>query len=462
MNAPTSPSNALPLPEMYYQDRSRTYWRRDNSGRFFACDAASARAYLRASGIPGQAREGEQSPLDRAMLQVQEAHRVNYIGPLAGYSAGIYRMNGDTILVTSSPRLIEPQAGDWPMLQRILGTMLPDDAQRLRLMAWIKHGVESLRSGNRSPGPVLVLAGPVRSGKTLLVDLITEILGGRSAYPYQAMTEGTPFNEELFHAEHLVIDDQAESTQFHARKQLGGAIKQVAVTYRHRCHAKRQTPVTLQPFWRMTICLNDTPERMMILPPYDPDYYNKILMLKVSPAEIPMPTRTPQERTAFWTALQGELPAFLEHLLAWEIPEKLLAERTGIHLYHHPDLVSQLIESTPEQELLELIDTALFSGPTGGSLIHRRGHNMCKGTAAELMTALMKTPQTMVPAKGFLRDAKICGRYLGRLEEPDGSRVTSIIRNGRRIYTILPPCIEEMDGDDNEPTPLDYPCALSV
>jgi len=58
------------------------------------------------------------------------------------------------ILVTESPKLIEPAAGAWPTLDAFLQGLLLDEArdQRPFLFGWLKVAVEALRQGHRRPG----------------------------------------------------------------------------------------------------------------------------------------------------------------------------------------------------------------------------------------------------------------------------------------------------------------------
>src|SRR5204862_7823749 len=104
-------------------------------------------------------------------------------------------------------------------LRRLLETLLYDSHydQLSYGFAWLKVAYEALRAGVWRPGPALALAGPRNCGKSLLQQLITLILGGRSAKPYRYMRGGTEFNADLFGAEHLCIEDEHCSTDIRSR-----------------------------------------------------------------------------------------------------------------------------------------------------------------------------------------------------------------------------------------------------
>src|SRR5262249_29583083 len=155
-------------------------------------------------------------------------------------------------------------AGEWPVLEKLLSNLLIDKVengvtcdQRPYVYAWLKFAVEALWAGQRRPGPVLILPGPRDCGKSLLQNLTTELLGGRVKKPYRYMSGRTDFNGELFEAEHLMIEDEAPSTDLRSRRAFGTHIKSFAVNETHSCHAKNKQALTLKPFWRVTISLND-------------------------------------------------------------------------------------------------------------------------------------------------------------------------------------------------------------
>src|SRR5262249_60300745 len=110
-----------------------------------------------------------------------------------GFDKGVYVIGERRVLVMESPKLIEPREGDWDMVGAILNLML-GTMQLTYLFGWLKVAIESLRSRVWRPGQALVLCGPADCGKSLTQDLITLLLGGRSAKPHRYMSDATPFN----------------------------------------------------------------------------------------------------------------------------------------------------------------------------------------------------------------------------------------------------------------------------
>jgi hypothetical protein len=394
----------------YYDIPKKEYLIRNSAGWIPQTEAQFKRR-LKSSGVSTKTQDGEMlSPADDEILRIQDHESVTYSGALAGYREGLYTQNGLSILVTDGPRLIEPRSGDWPVLRAVFDAVLrdPNHDQLAVFYGWLHTAATALRRGDLMPGQALVLAGPARSGKSLIQNLITDILGGRSAKPYQFMTGGTQFNSELFKAEHLMIEDEAPSTDFRSRRNLGNFFKQLTVNEDQRLHAKGRDALMLKPFWRVTISLNDEPEDLHVLPPIDSSLEDKLILLRAYRRDLPMPASTVAERKLFGDTLRGEMPAFLHWLLTvYSIPEELKFDRFGVRHFHHPDLLEMLQEISNEARLMELINQHLDSP--------------FDGTAAELETALYtRAPHQTRTLFNFTGAA---GAYLAKLARMPNARV---------------------------------------
>jgi hypothetical protein len=374
------------------------------------------------------------SPADALILETQQQRSVDYAGPLAGYRVGVHQIGCQNILVTESPRLIAPVAGDWPTLDSLLTGLFMDEVgdQRPYFNGWVKVALDTLHRGVRRPGQALAMAGPHDCGKSLLQNLVTILLGGRQAKPYQYMTGGSPFNADLFGAEHLMIEDDMPSTDIRARRNFGSHLKSVTVNDVQRCHAKNRTPVSLTPFWRLTITINDEPENLMVLPPVDDSIADKIILLRANKRPMPMPTGTLDERHKFWDTLVAELPAYAHWLLhVWDIPTELLSQRFGITHFHHPDILRSLDDLAPEMRLMSLIDGELFKSPTTTEW---------NGTADELERRLTGSESTcQYEARRLFSFNTAAGVYLGRLAKKQAERVNQRRAKGIHKYTISAP-----------------------
>lgn len=415
--------NPAQLPDSYYEPSQRQYWFIPNgSGGHVSVNDAGVKRYLKSLGFSGKADDGQfLSPLEATVLVLQQQHELAYAGPLAGYHAGIHKIQGSNILVTTSPALIIPAAGGWPVLSKLLGNLLIDDGinQEAYFFGWHKVTAEALRNGRRRPSQALVLAGPAGCGKSLVQNLTTVLLGGRCAKPYQYMTGGTGFNRDLFTAEHLMVEDEVPSAEYRSRRNFGTHIKGVTVNVTQRMHQKFRDALTLEPFWRLTISVNDEPENLMVLPPIDDSIGDKIILLKCVKKPMPMPANTDEQKQRFFDTLVAELPAFLHWLDEWQIPEELRDERYGITSFHHPELLRAIDDLAPETRLLGLIDDELFALGPGSA-------GPWTGTARQLVKKLTSADfADSREARRLFSYNTACGTYLARLEQKYPPRVGS-------------------------------------
>jgi len=391
--------------KIFYNSASKGFLAPDNRNGWIPLSETQVKRLLKSQGLISATQKGDLiSEIDSELIMIQTTQNVDYAGPLAGHYAGMLEIANRRILVTESPCLIEPEQGNWNTINTIITGLLGQE-QLPYFLGWIKIAYESLRAGKRTPGQAIAIAGPRDCGKSLVQNLLTPIFGGRCSRPYEYMTAVSPFNAHLFAAEHLMVEDEVPSTDLRARRAFGAQIKSITVNLEAQCHAKGQTPIMLRPFWRLSITLNDEPENLMVLPPMDESLYDKITLLKANYQTMPMSTATPTEKSIFWEKLVSELPAFLHHIISWQIPSNMVSQRFGIIHYHHPDIIEALSELAPEHRLLSLIDGYLFDGM-----------DKWNGTSEELERQL-----TNSESKCYREATKLftfntaCGVYLARL-----------------------------------------------
>jgi hypothetical protein len=447
----------LPLPPLYYHERETSYWRKDQSERWIKVNDSAAKSFIAEHAYSkAAAAQGTNSEVEKCLLEIQDKQGVAYVGPLAGHMAGVYPTGDNRILVINSPRFITPQPGQWPTLAALFEGMFLDGEldQRPYFYGWLKNGLESFRQRRWKASQLFAMAGPAGSGKSLTQNLITAIFGGRSSKPYQFMMGGTQFNSHMFGSEHLMLEDESESVDIRSRRHFAANIKTILTGRDQNCHAKHREALILNPIWRMSLSLNDDPERLQVLPPLDSDVRDKIIIVKVRKCEMPMATGSSRDDERFWNQMVSELPAFVHYLDNWGVPEAVADSRYGIGSFHHPEIVEKLEQTSPELRLLEFIDRELFSRTD--RIYQEAGREPWEGTAVELETRLTNYPSQITnEARKLLTWQNSCGTYLGRLQDSQNGqalgRITSRKRNGQTLWTIQPPAIGA--GTDEMPLP---------
>lgn len=419
---PISPAEALgvndavTLFDAYYDSSKKEYVTKNAGGRWQSHTDAGIKRQLKSKGFRGTLTKDEKdagillTPVEGEMNRIVNEWDVFFCGTLAGRKDGFYDENGVRFLVTDPPKLLVPVAGDWPVIRVMVETLVAglDETERATqlpiLLGWLASAMQSLYSEQHRPGQALALAGPVGCGKSVFQNLlVTPLLGGRSAKCAPFLQGRTTFNGELFGSEHLMLEDESTDTNIKSRMALAGAIKQICVNVVQPCHGKHKQIVNLCPFWRLTISLNDEPERLLVIPPLDPDIADKIIILRCSPVAWPLPINSPSGWTELVRRIREELPHFLHYLLAYQVPAHLHSDRYGIIAWQHPELSRAISDLAPEARMAELI--VLWLG-------HRTSWT---GTADQLSALLCNHCTIERQAREILRWSGACSTYLGKL-----------------------------------------------
>jgi hypothetical protein len=416
-------------PQFYYDPARNCYWMQNSRSEWIPVTETSVRRFLK-SHFSAKPIEGEPlSALDRQLNEIQSHHDIHYSGPLAGASKGLREFQGKRILVTDSPVIIAPSAGPWPTFRQVLENLFVGEdgiEQLVYLFGWLKFAREALYTGKGIPGQLLAIAGPRSCGKSLLQELITLLLGGRSAKPHAWMMGATDFNGDLFGGEHLVIEDEAASYDLRTRRVFGTRIKELTVNRVQRMHAKHRQALYLDPFWRVSLTVNDEDENLTILPPLDESIADKIILLRAYMKPMPMPTGSIGSREHFMQTLIGELPAFCAYLEDWQVPAAYTSERFGITHFHHPALIETIDSFAPEARMLQIIELGILAERAEWT-----------GSSVELERELTeKDGAYCFEARKLLSYRNACGLLLARLAKKYPNRVIYSRTSDRRTWTV--------------------------
>jgi len=428
------------IPDLYFDIRDESYWFKIN-GNFSPLKKSNIQMEFRTLGLRDDIYHDGLREIDWPLWNAMKNRRINYAGSLAGHRVGIFSDgSGRQYLVTDEARgvfddlpakkdIVEPE-----FFMQFVTELLPGE-QADYLFYWLAIALRSLRKGDFRPGQVVVFAGPVQCGKSLIQHIITEILGGRGASPMRYMMEETAFNKDLAGAEHWAIEEPKTSTDTRTRVQFGNSIKECFNNRDFSIHAKGKEAITL-PIWRRgSISLNNDPELLMVLPPLNGSVDDKMMLFNCAPvvdALAPFTVNGEQDRAALWQKIVDEVP----HVRAWllanfkSVPKSRRDNRFGIVAYHHPELRKELEAFTAEMRLLNIIDEGFFEGD--------EGHLAISGRAMQLEQKLRKT-EVGFEAEKMLRYANQFGSLLGKLHKLHPERISKDVKDGYATWTINPP-----------------------
>lgn len=437
--------DSLELPfDVYHRSKGDKYFWLDGAGRFQEHGVEDFRRLLRLNGISGKNADGElTSAHDHLIQRVQSKHGVDVAMPLAGYGAGLREMNGVRLLVTVPPKLPQPQAGDYPALGRLLtelagvGKDEHGDVQLKTLTLWLARAWRSIAEDRTLSGHCLILAGPPSACKTLFQEqIITAILGGRKAKAALVLVKDKDFTADLASSEHLYLADELVSKDYRARMNLAEKIKSFVANRGQSVHPKGVDQMTLNPRWRLSISLNDEPDRLAMLPPLDDaDIVDKVILLRCYPVTRPSDDL---EQERWITQLIEEIPAFLHYAVAMQVPDELReldGVRFGLRSFLHPGLMADMNANESESTAMAVIDKLLFWSPDCEAIEDSASNiRLMMVDKAAGDNAMRAEVDRLFPNElrlgGVL--SRIMIRYPGRVEKPD--------RHGnKRFWRILPP-----------------------
>ena len=345
---------------------------------------------------------------------------VQWNGNLAGHKQGLTTdSTGLPILITSEAKPPQPADGEFPIITDLLAQAFTNPVAIEVFLSWMAGRWTAVNSYTHIPSPMLVLAGEVNSGKSLLAWIVSEMLGGRVANPYAAWSGGMLWNDDLVGSELLLVDDCSASTDTRARRAFGAAFKEAMYPAAVQLRKRHSSSVSVRPVWAVMVACNDTPEALQIIPPLDNDMSDKVILLHFSPVVLPMDTSTPEGRRAFQLAIKQEMPAFAAALRDWQTPEELRDTRSGVKAWRDPDLVDSVDANSPARRLEQLIETAI----THMGIWHDLPREF---TAMEIESRLTDNGSPVRDqAKQMFNWHGACGSALSRLAAKGGKMVSA-------------------------------------
>ena len=346
---------------------------------------------------------------------------VQWHGSIAGHRQGLSKDTNDLpILITSEAKLPWPQQGEAPTITEIIAGAFADPMATTVFMSWLAGRFRSVRAHCHIPSPMLVLAGEINSGKSLLAWIVAQTLGGRTANPYAAWAGGMLWNDDLVGSELLLVDDCIGSTDIRSRRAFGASFKESVYPHSVQLRKRNHSSISVRPVWCVMVCCNDTPESLQIIPPLDADLADKIALLHVIGVKLPVDTSTPEGKTELQSIIRRELPAFAQQLIDWETPEELRDSRSGIIAWRDPELSESVDAHSPSKRLESLLEAAFAD--------HGIWHDLPRDmTASEVESRLIELNS---PVREQAR--QLCGTWHGAC----GSALAKLARSGSDYVQI--------------------------
>jgi len=360
---------------IYYESSKARYWvlKEENKRRVWSPYLADAmrRMLSLERGVSKDIPKGEEnSRLDQVLYFVERSRVIS--GTLCEVfnprelifedcDGGHAWLNTSSVkALTPDPRSKEEVELDpdfiW-FMDTLLGKMFPlgwagsdrePDFVRQHFLAWLRCYYQGAYRNDLSQGQAVYLVGEAGAGKSLLIRVISRLVGGHNAGA-QVLTNATTFNAHLFTKALVTVDDELQATDVN-RGVLVQALKALVANPDQSSHGKGLTPVQIKWKGRVMVSANSDAMSAKIIPDMRASVRDKVNLYLVSGDS--KPDRITDAKLLAVSRMVGRW------LLDTVDPACVVQDsRFGIASYQDSKLESRTTEERPEMELLHMLQS---------------------------------------------------------------------------------------------------------
>jgi len=375
----------------------------DNGDKLVPLNEHNLRIHLAPFRIP----KGEMNDF---LCRVRSENLVDHILEIAGHSRGMHRFQGKQFLVKGGASIIQAIRGGTGFVDSFVQRLLGDAEQYSVFMSWLQLARRCVVTGQRGQIAGLAIAGGAGDGKSLLIEIVRQSLGGRSADAQKYLSGRSRFNANLAGAELLYLDDSVASKDPTTTRRFAQALKSYLFSSSVSIEGKGDVEIELAPIQALIMAVNSEPQHLRVLPELDESMRDKLILLKSSPS--PLPDGIAGDRQKVQAKLAQDLPGWLHLVEAFE-SKPWTDSRTGrLVCVQNSELLQMLRSISPEEQLLELLCT-----------LSSKFHKGWRGTAAEIQAILFNDHKTAPVANRLLSWSTASGHYLSLLARREGDLV---------------------------------------
>lgn len=369
----------------------QTYWRKLADDQWYPWQREDFKIYLRVQHQVSMQKAPDRgcSEMDEVFHQVHEQKRVNAALPFVYLPDGLLYVDNERYLNTSTVRVLPPaeeDAGEWgqkfPWLAEFFTAFFKEKTPLNYFLAWLYHAYVPAMQQTPHSGQVVLIAGDVGRGKTLLSTVIVSRLLGGSADASSFFLGEEKFTGHILKKPLMTVDDTAPATSSNRHVRYTSMLKKVVANSDHTFEQKFRNAGKIRWLGRVMITCNSDPESIRLLPGMDMSNADKISLFRCNwDGKFPMvfPSRGEISR-----AVDRELPYFARWLADWEVPAECRgSSRMGALAYHDTTLLENSAQASDSFSFLEVLQLFLrdYSG-LGGAETH------WVGTATDLLAQM--------------------------------------------------------------------------
>ena len=303
------------------------------------------------------AKRGQLSPVEEVLVEIQNHKRVSALTNFVQMPEGPIEFQGERYINKSTVKVMPPSgnSGEWgehfPYIARFLDGLFVEEHQKLTFLAWWKRFYTGGLLLKPTQGQVMIIAGPVECGKSLLNTklIATSVGGGVDASDYYA--NGSSFNGLFYDVALHMVDDSEPGKSIRARKEVAARYKKAAATSVITVNKKYEKTSTVQWSGRVCVTMNADVDSMKTMPELQESLQDKLIVLqaKSNPGIFSGVEDPGLEMTR-------ELPDLLQWLLDWDPPKEVKHNsRYGVKSYCDTQLRRKMEADSADMLFLEVL-----------------------------------------------------------------------------------------------------------
>ena len=350
------------------------------------------------------ARGATQSDVERVLDHLQQVNRVLGAASLINYPPGLVEFNAERLLNTQNLRPVKPIAGtgdplkDFPWMWAFMNGLFPRPELKPldHFLCWTRRSYDNVLNYEKYNGQAVFICGPKNNGKTLLcLKIIKPLLGNKDSNPIDYLTGDTNFNDDLFEAALLAVNDEDSPRNDASRARMLAKLKGLVVNPTHKHHAKFDKRFTIEWLGRIFVTLNDDPGAVGMLMEVSQNTRDKQMFFATQPYKGTFPPKKELE-----AIIAKELPYFAHWLLyVYQPPADVLSDdRMGVNSYFDPHILELANQQTFRSNLSELLQVWMRVDSYWDMPENK---NVWQGTPTDLLSALQNCESTAGVARDW-------------------------------------------------------------
>jgi len=385
----------------------KDYWRKCGGDRYVNYNRQDTQLYLMNRHDLVATPKGT-SPVDKALLFIQDHKRVKGVAPFLYRPLGILTFNNDRYLNNSNVKPVAPAetpkkwGEGFPYIAEFYDRLL-DGKDREVMFLWLRHYYTGAVNEQPNQGHTMIIVGGVGTGKNFQDEMIVGRMMGGSVDAAPFITGEDNYNGHYLSSPLMRVDDEAGLEDRRSRRKFISKLKKLTANRLFTMSEKYVKNSLTEWMGRVMVTLNPDGESLSLLPSLDQGNADKICFIRTRDEPMPHPPADIAE------VIDAELPNFGRWLLDWEPPEWLKpGGRFGFEAYHNTDLLQESELNSDGAQFEELL--TLFAQDASAD-------TEWKGSATELHAAISGNDR-------LARQLHNCtpnyvGRQLGKLQTRD-------------------------------------------